>query len=260
MISNTTIVDDKGVLPSTLLGLLMAGAYSQEAGNEFFVPVFFSSNKFVLIYEVKYLTTTELTLNLPSNTITYPETIELSGNLLDEESKPLGNKTVNLQISTDNGETWYFITSVKTAENGTYSYIWEPTVGQFLVGASFEGVTDEYASSISSAQELEVLKGEPHVRLIVEPEIISIGENVSVDVRISPPLSVGLVNFEASLDNKTWVPVVVGQPAEGIWTPTWTPEDVGVYYVRASWAGTEEYAPMVSEILVVTVHDIPLAD
>jgi dolichyl-diphosphooligosaccharide--protein glycosyltransferase len=260
MISNTTIVDDKGVLPSTLLGLLMAGAYSQEAGNEFFVPVFFSSNKFVLIYEVKYLTTTELTLNLPSNTITYPETIELSGNLLDEESKPLGNKTVNLQISTDNGETWYFITSVKTAENGTYSYIWEPTVGQFLVGASFEGVTDEYASSISSAQELEVLKGEPHVRLIVEPEIISIGENVSVDVRISPPLSVGLVNFEASLDNQTWVPVIVGQPAEGIWTPTWTPEDVGVYYVRASWAGTEEYGPMVSDILVVTVHDIPLAD
>ena len=259
-ISNATIVNDKGVLPSTLLGLLMAGTYSQEAGNEFFVPVFFSSNKFVLIYEVQYLTTTKLTLDLPSNTITYPETIELSGNLLDEESKPLGNKTVNLQISTDNGETWYFITSVKTAENGSYSHIWEPTVGQFLVGASFEGVTDEYASSISSAQELEVLKGEPHVRLIVEPEIISIGENVSVDVRISPPLSEGLVNFEASLDNQTWVPVVVGQPAQGIWTPTWTPEDVGVYYVRASWAGTEEYAPMVSETLFVTVHDRTLAE
>ena len=81
-----------------------------------------------------------------------------------------------------------------------------------------------------------------------------------MDVRISPPLSVGLVNFEASLDNLTWVPVIVGQPAEGVWTPTWTPEDVGVYYIRASWAGTEEYAPMISEILVVTVHEIPLAE
>ncbi|WP_455369616.1 Ig-like domain-containing protein, partial [[Eubacterium] cellulosolvens] len=247
-------------LPSTLLGLLMAGAYSQEAGNEFFVPVFFSSNKFVLVYEVKYLTTTKLTLNLPSNNITYPETIVISGNLLDEESRPLGNQRVNLQISNDNGQSWYSIKSVETMENGTYSTVWEPTVGQFLVRASFDGVPDEYASNISPVQELEVLKGEPHVRLIVEPKIISIGENVSVDVRISPPLSVGLVNFEASLDNQTWVPVIVGQPAEGVWTPTWTPEDVGVYYVRASWAGTEEYAPMVSETLVITVHDIPLAE
>jgi hypothetical protein len=259
-ISNTTIVDDKGVSPSTLLGLLMAGAYSQEAGNEFFVPVFFSSNKFVLIYEVKYLTPTKLTFNLPSNNVTFPESIEISGGLLDEESKPLGNQVVNLQISNDNGQSWYLLTSVETAENGTYSYLWEPTVGQYLIRASFDGLPDKYASSVSSTQEFEVLKGEPHVRLIVEPTIISIGENVSVDVRITPPLTAGLVNFEVSTENKTWIPVVVGTPAEGVWTPTWTPEDIGVYYVRASWAGTEEYAPMISETLVVTVHEKILAE
>ncbi|WP_455283141.1 STT3 domain-containing protein [[Eubacterium] cellulosolvens] len=259
-ISNTTIVDDKGVSPSTLLGLLMAGAYSQEAGNEFFVPVFFSSNKFVLIYEVKYLTPTKLTFNLPSNNVTFPESIEISGGLLDEESKLLGNQVVNLQISNDNGQSWYLLTSVETAENGTYSYLWEPTVGQYLIRASFDGLPDKYASSVSSTQEFEVLKGEPHVRLIVEPTIISIGENVSVDVRITPPLTAGLVNFEVSTENKTWIPVVVGTPAEGVWTPTWTPEDIGVYYVRASWAGTEEYAPMISETLVVTVHEKILAE
>jgi hypothetical protein len=259
MISNTTIVNDKGVLPSTLLGLLMAGAYSQKAGNEFFVPAFFSSNKFVLIYEVKYLNLTKLTINLPSNDMTYPESIKISGDLLDEESKPLGNQTVNLQISSDNGQSWRPIAYVDTAENGTYSYVWEPAVGQYLIRASFYGVPDKYASSISEVQKLEVLKGAPNVRLIVEPTIISIGENVSVDVRITPPLSDGLVNFEISVENKTWTPVIVGTPAKGIWTPTWTPEDVGVYYVRASWAGTEEYAPMMSEILVVTVHEKTLA-
>jgi dolichyl-diphosphooligosaccharide--protein glycosyltransferase len=258
-ISNMTIVDKKGVSPSTLLGLLMAGAYSPKAGNEFFVPAFFSSNKFVLVYEVKYLTPTKLILNLPGNNVTFPESIEISGDLLDEELKPLGNQAVNLQISNDNGQSWYILKSVETAENGTYNYVWEPTVGQFLIRASFDGLPDKYASSISSAQELEVLKGEPHVRLIVEPTILSIGENVSVDVRISPPLSVGLVNFEASTDNRTWIPIIVGQPAQGVWTPTWTPEDVGVYYVRASWAGTEEYAPMMSETLVVTVYEETLA-
>jgi asparagine N-glycosylation enzyme membrane subunit Stt3 len=259
-ISNMTIVDDKGVSQSTLLGLLMAGAYSQEAGNEFFVPAFFSSNKFVLVYEVKYLTHTRLTLNLPSNNMTYPESIEISGNLFDEESKPLANQTVNLQISDDNGQSWRQITYVDTAENGTYSYLWEPTVGEYLIKASFDGVQDKYASSTSSAQELEVLRGEPHVRLTVEPTIIKIGENVSVDVRITPPLTAGLVNFEASLDNNTWTAVIVGEPALGVWTPTWTPEDAGVYYVRASWTGTEEYEPMTSETLVVTVHEITLPE
>jgi hypothetical protein len=192
--------------------------------------------------------------------VTFPESIEISGGLLDEESKPLGNQVVNLQISNDNGQSWALLTSVETAENGTYRHVWEPAVGQYLIRTSFDGLPDEYASSVSSARELEVLKGEPHVRLIVEPTIISIGENVSIDVRITPPLTAGLVNFEVSTDNKTWTPVIVGTPAEGVWTPTWTPEDVGVYYVRASWAGTEEYAPMTSETLVVTVHEKILAE
>jgi len=93
------------------------------------------------------------------------------------------------------------------------------------------------------------------VKLSVESTTVSFGKNVSIDVRITPPLSEGTVTFEISKDNKTWVPKIVGDPLKGIFTPKWLPEDPGVYYVRASWAGTKEYAATTSQTIVVTVGE-----
>jgi hypothetical protein len=185
--------------------------------------------------------------------VSFPEKEQLSGNLVDQESRPLGNRTVHLQYSEDQGRTWLSIKDVQTAGNGTYSYVWEPSIGGYLVRARWDGLPDKYASATSSYQSLNVTKGTPEVKLIVEPTIVGFGKNVSVDVRISPPLSEGQVTFETSTDNKTWVPTIIGQPAKGVFTPKWLPEAAGVYYVRASWTGTAEYAAMTSKIVVVTV-------
>jgi dolichyl-diphosphooligosaccharide--protein glycosyltransferase len=255
IVSNKTIVNNVGVSNSTLLGLLMSGAYSQVQGNEFFRPAFISSNRFVLVYDVKYLTRTNMTLNLASMNVSFPEKEQLSGNLVDQESRPLGNRTVHLQYSEDQGRTWLSIKDVQTAGNGTYSYVWEPSIGGYLVRARWNGLPDKYASATSSYQTLTVTKGKPEVKLIVEPTIIGLGKNVSIDVRISPPLSEGQVTFETSTDNRTWVPTIIGQPAQGVFTPKWLPEVAGVYYVRASWTGTAEYEAMTSKVVVVTVSE-----
>lgn len=255
MVSNRTIVDNTGVSNSTLLGLLISGAYSKVSGDEFFRPAFTSSNKFVLIYEVKYLTRSNLTLRLGSINMTYPEQLEISGSLDDEESRPLGNHTVHLQYSEDEGRSWLSVKDVTTAENGTYRYVWAPGVGKYLVKALWDGLPDKYASATSPSQELNVLKGKPTVKLTVEPTVVAFGKNVSVDVRIYPPLSEGQVTFEVSKDNKTWVPEIIGEPVKGVFTPKWLPEAPGVYYVRASWTGTAEYDAMTSKIVVVTVSE-----
>lgn len=255
-VSNKTIVDNVGVSNSTLLGLVMSGAYSREQGNEFYKPAFVSSNKFVLIYQVNYLTRTNLVLNLGRLNMSFPEKVEFSGSLADEESRPLGNHTVRLQYSEDNGRTWLTIRNVQTAGNGSYSHIWAPEVGQYLVRAQWDGVAGKYASATSSSQELSVLKGKPTVKLIVYPTVTSLGKNISVDIRIYPQLSEGQVTFEISTDNRTWTPAIIGQPVQGVFTPKWLPEVAGVYYVRASWTGTAEYEAMTSQIVIVTVGEL----
>jgi hypothetical protein len=257
IVSNKTIVDKVGVSNSTLLGLAMSGAYSKEQGNEFFTPAFVSSNKFVLVYQVNYLTRTNLTLNLGRLNMSFPEKVEVSGRLVDEESRPLGNRTVRLQYSEDRGNTWLTIKDLLTFEDGTYSHTWNPGVGEYLVRARWGGVAGKYASATSPTQALSVLKGKPTVKLNVEPTVTSLGKNISVDVRIYPQLSEGQVTFEISTDNRTWTPAIIGQPVQGVFTPKWRPEAAGVYYVRASWTGTAEYEAMTSRIVVVTVGELP---
>ena len=257
IVSNKTIVDNVGVSNSTLLGLVMAGAYSREQGNEFFTPAFVSSNKFVLIYQVNYLTRTNLALNLGMLNMSFPEKVAISGSLTDEESRPLGNRTIRLQYSEDNGGTWLTIKDAQTVDNGSYGHVWAPEVGQYLVRAHWDGLAGKYASAASPVQELSVLKGKPTVKLFVEPTITSLGKNISVDVRIYPQLSEGQVTFEISTDNRTWTPAIIGQPVQGVFTPKWLPEAAGVYYVRASWTGTAEYEAMTSQIVIVTVGEIP---
>ncbi len=253
VVSNQTIVDNKGVSNSTLLGLTMSGAYSSQAGNEFLRPVFVSSNKFVLVYEVKYLTLTSVSLNVGRLNVSYPEKVEFTGSLSDKESRPLGNHTVHLQYSQDKGLSWFSIKDVQTFQNGTYKYEWSPGVGEYNVRAIWSGLPDKYASATSAPQTLTVLKGKPTVKLTVDPTVVSVGQNVSVDVRIYPELSDGQVTFETSADNKSWVPAIIGQPLKGVFTPKWRPETAGVYRVRASWTGTAEYQAMTSEVLEVTV-------
>ncbi|MEM3018175.1 MAG: STT3 domain-containing protein [Candidatus Bathyarchaeia archaeon] len=257
VVSNKTIVDKVGVSNSTLLGLAMSGAYSKEQGNEFFTPAFVSSNKFVLVYQVNYLTRTNLTLNLGRLNMSYPEKVEVSGRLVDEESTPLSNRTVRLQYSEDGGKTWLTIKDLLTLENGTYSHTWDPGVGEYLVRARWGGLAGKYASATSPTQTLSVLKGKPTVKLNVEPTVTSLGKNISVDVRIYPQLSEGQVTFEISTDNRTWTPAIIGQPVQGVFTPKWRPEAAGVYYVRASWTGTAEYEAMTSRVVVVTVGELP---
>ncbi|MGQ9543788.1 MAG: STT3 domain-containing protein [Candidatus Bathyarchaeia archaeon] len=255
LLSNKTIVDNTGVSNSTLLGLLMSGAYSKKAGDEYFRPVFTSSNKFVILYEVKYLEMASLTLQLARLNVTYPEQVEIMGVLKDERLQPLVNQTVHLQYSEDKGVSWITIKDVSTVENGSYRYLWSPpTAGDYLVRAGWDGIRDRYASA-SLTQNLTVVKGTPTVKLSVEPTLISVNRNVSIDVRIYPPLSTGTVTIEVSSDNRTWVPTIVGEPARGLFTPKWSFNMPGLYYVRASWTGTKEYKAMTSNVVVVTVSE-----
>jgi dolichyl-diphosphooligosaccharide--protein glycosyltransferase len=255
IVSNRTIIDNVGVSNSTLLGLLMSGAYSPSAGNEFFRPAFISSNKFVLVYEVKYLAMANLVLNLGKMNVSYPEKVEFSGMLTDDKSRPLGNYTLRLQYSEDKGRTWLPIKDVTTAMNGTYRDVWAQSAGEYLVRARWDGLPDKYASIMSSPQALNIAKGTAEVSLSVEPTMVSFGNNVSFSVRISPPLSEGLVTVELSNDNKTWTPKIVGDPVRGIFTPNWSPENTGTYYTRASWAGTKDYAAATSKVIVMTVSE-----
>jgi len=254
-LSNQTIADSNGLTPSSTLGLLMNQGISPGSVPEsnYFEQVFASSNRFVFVYKVLYAETTSITCRIDKSNITYGESVEISGALLNSTRGALADQKVILEYSTSNGTSWSEISTTTTSENGTYYYTWKPNAGSYLVHARFQGAKGSYIYSVSPNQPLTVNKANAAIALEISPTSIVVGQNVTISCNVTPQESGGRVILEYSTDNKTWTPLTSGDLVNGSYSTSWAPKDVGTILIRATWTGNMNYNRAVSSIQILTV-------
>ncbi len=257
IVSNETIVDQRGLTELCILGSLMNYGISQieEDTSEFFDLKFSSSNRFVFVYEVKYPKESLLSCSLSKSNITYGESIILSGELMDPELKGIPDAPIILQYSGDNGTSWNEIDRVITDSKGEYTVESIPETGDFLVRAMWKGISGEYLSTVSSAKSLTVMKTSGTLKLTLSSSAIKLGESLIVSCNFIPSTSGGNVLIEYSTDNNTWHSAVSGQLINGTFSTNWTPEYAIEYQIRAKWEGNYNYNAAISEIRILRVNE-----
>jgi dolichyl-diphosphooligosaccharide--protein glycosyltransferase len=233
---------------STVLGRMIWGGVAPNIGKtpENFELVFSSSNRFVLVYEVKYPNPTAISCSLSNSTITYGQPVEISGRITGPALEGIGNVTVHLEYSADGGGTWKNMTDVETLLNGTYFYTWLPDAGSYLIRAKWDGIAKKYFGAKSENQPLKVNKAAVSIACRLSSNTIVYGQNVTILCNVTPSLSGGTVRFEYSSDNVTWTLISSGVLLEGEYSTVWSPPSAGTFYVRAFWTGDRNHSGAIS--------------
>ncbi|MFQ6095826.1 MAG: Ig-like domain-containing protein, partial [Candidatus Bathyarchaeia archaeon] len=85
------------------------------------------------------------------------------------------------------------------------------------------------------------------------------GDSVTISGAISPAVSAPVTIQVSTDDGATWSDLTtVTSTSDGTYSYTWTPDATGVYYVRAVWAGNEQYLGATSPTRRLTVTDSPV--
>jgi hypothetical protein len=235
-----------------MLGYMMAEAtnVANEQASPYFTRVFSSSNNFVFLFQVRVPKPVHLSINPTKHQIPYGQQVVLAGSLDDASGNPLTISTpsVDLESSTDSGQTWQPITTVPVSPNGTYSYTWTPDAGNYIVRAHYLGAVGPYAEAATTPQLLLVQTGKVNLSITTSSHSVTVGQTVTVTVGMSPFVSGANVTIAYTLDNKTFVPiqtVIMSSPSMSF---TWLVNIPGSFTLAANWSGNQNYSRALAEI------------
>jgi PKD repeat protein len=148
-----------------------------------------------------------------------------------------------------------------TDTNGayTFSYIFTASdpLGTWQVKASWEG-NDKYLGATSAVQLFVVISPElPSTTLYCEvtPSSITIGDSITIQGAISPPLENVLITLTFVTPNNTIIDLEVTTSTEGTYSTEFTPDYKGWWSVSASWSGNNEYNGATSAEVSFEVKD-----
>jgi hypothetical protein len=251
-IYNDTIADNNQLNDHTMLGYMMALATNaaNEQPSPYFTRVFASSNNFVFLFQVRIPKPVHLSIIPTKRQIPYGQQVVLAGNLTDAAGNPLSVSapSVTLESSADSGQTWLQIQTVPVSANGTYSYTWTPDVGNYIIRAHYLAATGPYAEASTTPQVLNVQPGSVNLSIKTPSPSVTIGQNVTVTVQMSPFVSGANVTVSYTLNNKTFVPienVTMRSPSMNF---TWRVNVPGSFTLAATWPGNQDYKPALAEI------------
>ncbi|GAA2529912.1 Ig-like domain-containing protein [Rarobacter incanus] len=166
--------------------------------------------------------TTKTALALSADSITYPQTVTATATVDGAAS----GATVDLY----DGDT--LVKSGTTDAEGKVTFTYEPKPGTSTLVAKYEGDSSTFTSS-SSAQSLEVAKGDPKFALTVTGA--EFGSSPTAVVSLADDAT-GTVDFLVNGDEFKNVPVAGGK-AELVLADL----GVGAYPVQASYSGSDFY-------------------
>ncbi|MGD0688617.1 MAG: STT3 domain-containing protein [Candidatus Bathyarchaeia archaeon] len=251
-VSNDTIASNNQLNDHTMLGYMMALATNaaNEQPSQYFTRVFSSSNNFVFLFQVRIPKAVHLSINPIKHQIPYGQQVVLAGNLGDPAGNALSisNPSVTLEASTDSGQTWQPIQGVPVSPNGTYSYTWTPDAGNYIIRAHYLGAVGPYADTSTTPQVLNVQTGRVNLSITTSSHSVTVGQNVTVTVQMSPFVSGANVTVSYTFDNKTFVPienVIMSSPSMSF---TWFVNIPGSFTLAASWPGNQNYDRALAEI------------
>ena len=256
VVGNTTITTNAQLNADSLLGYMMTITTSntQTAPSPALTQVFQSTNKFVYLFKVNYIKATRLTMRPIQATANYGAKIPLSGNLTDPQGSPLPINPLQLYIesSQDSGATWQEISLLTATPNGAYNYTWTPDAGNYLVRAHYLGTTGGYAETFSTAVPLLVNKANASLTISTSPSKFTAGQNVSIQVTLSPYATVTNVTLSYTFDNKTFTPITTITMNSQTMTYTWNVHVSGTFYIVATLQNTLDYNPATVYLKVST--------
>ena len=172
----------------------------------------------------------------------------ISGRLTDAfHGTGIFGKVVNLEFSTDRGETWIPIGSTVTASDGGFTYVWTPpTAGRYItVRAIFNG-DDSYNGATSPGFFIHVYKIGSALTISADPSTITYGQVTKIEGRLTDPSGAGIpeqtIYLEYSTDSTTYNPLAsVVTTSNGSYSYQWAPPSAAPYTIRANFTGNVNY-------------------
>ncbi len=254
VVSNDTIAENNQLNDHTMLGYMMAAATQagSTAPSPYFTRVFSSTNGFVLLYQVRNLKTPHIVTHLLKTKLTYGETNVLTGNMTDPSGGPLtiSGPEVTLEYSVDLAQTWQEIQTVPVAPNSTFSYTWTPIGGNYLVRAHYLGTTGPYGESSSTPETLSVQKANVTLTISTSSASVTIGQNVTVKIQMSPFVRGANVTVFYTFDNKTFVPIKSILMTSRTMNFTWTVSIPGSFTLVAALPSSNNYNAARADVIL----------
>jgi hypothetical protein len=232
--------------------MMNTGVGLSQATSEHFERVFTSSNNFVLVHKVLYPKTTIVSMSMDKNKVKYGESIHITGTVTDSEGERYGSGTIRLLDSVNGGPQ----ESIATASlvDGEFTYDWTPPAGNHSVRAFWSGVKGESTSAVSDPASLFVEPKPVTLSVALANYNVTVGQNVTISLRLSQNLSNGTFTIRYSSNNKTWTDLVTVQPQNGTIDYSWAPATAGTMYIQATYSGAGNFGPATSSIVVLTVE------
>jgi len=256
IIANETISSGQELEDNSVLGFMMnTGVGISQGTSNYLDRVFTSSNNFVLVYKVLYPKTTIVTLNIDKNNVKFGESARLTGTVTDKDRNPYRTGAVTLQttVSTPQGVATREVATVSVAD-GNFSYDWTPQAGNHSVTAQWNGVRGEALPAVSDPVEVRVQPKTVTLTISLSNFNMTLGQNVTVSLRLSEKLSNGTLTIQYSTDGKKWVTLETPEPKNGTADYLWVPTAAGTFYIRAQYSGSGNLGPATSDIVVLYVR------
>jgi len=256
VLANDTIAQSNQLNDKSMLGYMMSVATLATTGgarSPFYTQVFSSSNRYVFLFKVSYLTETQTKIRPIEAVLTYEEKVVIIGNLTDASGNPLarGPIAMRIEFSTDNGQNWQNAETVPVAQNGTFNYTWVPNAGSYLVRAHYEGLEGAYVESSSDPEPLDVRKANATLKISASTTTVRIGDNVTLYVQMDPFVQNANVTVSYSLDNATFIPIKSLIMESSSMNFSWRVNVQGTLIVRVSWTGNRNYNEVTSQALLL---------
>jgi len=254
IISNDTISSGQTLNDNSVLGFMMnTGVKISQASSDYFDNVFTSSNNFVLVYKVLYPKTTVITLNVDRNRVNFGESVSIKGTVTDGEGEPYKTGTVALgDLMAGEGEAGQLVAYVPVSD-GKFSYDWTPSTGNHTLSAHWQGVRGETRAAASNSVQVFVQTIPVTLTISLSTYNVTLGQNVTISMRLSQKLSNGTLTAQYSLNNRTWSKLDPIEPKNGAFDLAWHPSIAGTYYVKVTYSGSGNYGPATSNTVIVYV-------
>jgi dolichyl-diphosphooligosaccharide--protein glycosyltransferase len=254
IVSNDTISTGQQLNDNSVLGFMMnTGVGISQASSDYFDRVFTSSNNFVLVYKVLYPKTTVVSLNVDRNKVKYGENVSIKGTVTDDKGNPYTSGTVRLQdMMSGEGAAVQLVADVPVSD-GKFNYSWRPSAGNHSLSAAWTGVRGETRPVASNAVQVFVEAIPVTLTISLSTYNVTLGQNVTISMRLSHKLSNGTLTAQYSLNNKTWSELEPVEPKDGVFDLAWHPITAETYYVRATYSGSGNFASTTSNTVVVNV-------
>jgi len=233
-------VDDDGVIE-----IITAGYY-----QTIWIPEIMS---FLGIWSVSKVASS-ITLNLSSSSIVIGSQVIISGLVMNETGDtPIPNVEVTIESSFESS-AFTTLGKVMTNENGEYTFSAIPPVaGTYVIKASWKGDFEHEGASATAT--LTVKKASSFIALTLSSYTAKMGDTISVNGTLYPAkatsISIGYTAPNGSITTKT-----VSSNTAGVFSDTFTPDQVGEWIIKASWVGDDVYKESESSPATLTVTKI----